>query len=311
MIMADMVVILGPTATGKTKLAIEIALAINGEIVNADSRQVYRFMDIGTAKPTQDECSRATHHLIDILNPDEMYSVGQFISDAHTTIKQIRERGAVPILAGGTGQYIWSLLEGWSVPVVPPNDAFRAQKEEQAARHGYQLLYDELQELDVERASQIDPRNVRRVIRALEIIHVGGIKPSEVTSKVDENYSPVIIGLTMNRSDLYAKIDHRVDEMMNMGLLEEVRRLKEMGYHPGKGALDSPGYRELGDYLSDSLSLQEAVEKTKYQTHKLARRQYTWFKKDAARIHWLDISNLDVSTKANRLLSQTYPQASL
>ena len=311
MIMADMVVILGPTATGKTKLAIEIALAINGEIVNADSRQVYRFMDIGTAKPTQEECSRATHHLIDILYPDEMYSVGQFISDAHTTIKQIRERGAVPILAGGTGQYIWSLLEGWSVPVVPPNDAFRAQKEEQVARHGYQLLYDELQELDVERASQIDPRNVRRVIRALEIIHVGGIKPSEVTSKGDEYYSPLIIGLTMNRSDLYAKIDHRVDEMMNMGLLEEVRRLKEMGYHPGKGALDSPGYRELGDYLSDSLSLQEAVEKTKYQTHKLARRQYTWFKKDDARIHWLDSSNLDVSTKANRLLSQTYPQASL
>ena len=115
----------------------------------------------------------------------------------------------------------------------------------------------------------------------------------------------------MNRSDLYAKIDHRVDEMMNMGLLEEVRRLKEMGYHPGKGALDSPGYRELGDYLSDSLSLQEAVEKTKYQTHKLARRQYTWFKKDDVRIHWLDSSNLDVSTKAHRLLSQTYPQASL
>ena len=304
--MPDMVVILGPTATGKTKLAIEIALAINGEIVNADSRQVYRFMDIGTAKPTQDECARAKHHLIDILNPDEMYSLGQFISDANNTINQIRERGAVPILAGGTGQYIWSLLEGWNVPVVPPSSAFRAHKEEQAALYGYQFLHDELQGLDSERASQLDPRNVRRVIRALEIIHVGGIKPSEVPSRRDQDYSPQIIGLTMNRPDLYARIDHRVDEMMEIGLLDEVIGLKAMGYNLGNGALDSPGYRELGDYLADSLSLPEAIEKTKYQTHKLARRQYTWFKKDDVRIHWLDSSDSDVSVKAIRLLSTTY-----
>tara|TARA_B100000029_G_scaffold106879_3_gene97673 strand:+ start:8891 stop:9820 length:930 start_codon:yes stop_codon:yes gene_type:complete len=309
--MSDLVVILGPTATGKTKLAIEIALAINGEIVNVDSRQVYRFMDIGTAKPTKDECASTPHHLIDILNPDEMYSVGSFIADAVHTINQIRERGSVPILAGGTGQYIWSLLEGWNVPIVPPSDSFRAEKEAQVATYGYQFLYDELQDLDPERAFQIDPRNVRRVIRALEIIHIGGIKPSDVPSRRNENYAPLIIGLTMNRSDLYAKIDDRVEQMMDMGLLEEVNSLKEMGYCLGEGALDSPGYRELGDYLTDSLSLVQAVEKTKYQTHKLARRQYTWFKKDDPRIHWLDSSTPEVLGKAKRLLSQTYPQASL
>lgn len=297
-----MVTIVGPTATGKTRLAISLACRFNGEIINADSRQVYRYMDIGTAKPTPAEQQQAPHHLLDLLSPDQSFGLGAFLSLARTTIKEVQERGCLPMVVGGTGQYIWALLEGWEVPAAPPDPDFRKAKEQEAAQGGAIALYRELQEIDPQRAGELDPRNVRRVIRALEIYHTTQRKPSEYCKKAAPGLDSLIIGLTMGRNELYLRIDERVDQMMKAGLLDEVRHLASIGFQLGSGPLDSPGYRELGQYLAGEITLDEAVQRTKYQTHHLARRQYTWFKLNDPRIHWLDGSDPGLPKQATSLI---------
>ncbi len=298
------IAVVGPTAVGKTQLAVELCQRLGGEVINADSRQVYRDMDIGTAKPTAEELAQAPHHLLDLLEPSENFGLGAFLPLAQQATSEIISRGKIPIVAGGTGQYVWALLEGQSVPAVPPDPEFRAAMESEASKEGGpQALHDRLREVDPARADVLDPRNVRRVVRALEIYHATGQRPSELGSQAPEAGANLVIGLTMEREALYQRIDDRVDAMMDAGFLAEVERLAEAGYPMGEGALDSPGYRELGQHLLGELSLDEAVSRTKTQTHRLARRQYTWFKPSDPRITWLDATDPGTLEQAGGLVS--------
>ena len=293
--------IVGPTAVGKTRLAIALAQRLNGEIINADSRQVYRRMDIGTAKPTPAEQSQAPHHLLDLLLPDHNFSLGGFLSLARPAIRDIAGRGCLPIVAGGTGQYVWALQEGWEVPEVPPDADFRASCQLVAATEGNQVLYRRLQEIDPPRAAELDPRNLRRIIRALEIYHATGRPPSDYRQRQAGRHRSGVVGLTMERVALYERIDRRVDQMLADGLLAEVRHLAALGYPLGQGPLACPGYRELGQYLANEITLEEAVQRTKFQTHRLARRQYTWFKPDDSRIRWLEAGSPNLEEQSREL----------
>ena len=297
------VAVVGPTATGKTRLAVSLAERFDSEIINADSRQVYRGMDIGTAKPTAHDMASAPHHLVDLFDASEDFGLGVFLDLARRAAGQIVARGRLPIIAGGTGQYVWSFLEGKAVPRVAPDPEFRRALERQATAGGGEILQRKLQELDPERAAMLDPRNVRRVIRALEIHHATGRKPSEILNESIVPYRALVIGLTMDRKALYRRIDERVDRMMSDGLLDEVERLETSGFLSGQGPLSSPGYRELGLHLNGLLDLKEAVRQTKTKTHRLARRQYNWFKPTDPRICWLDAADIGVEQTAARLVS--------
>ncbi len=297
-----LIAVVGPTAVGKTGLAVALCQRFGGEVINADSRQVYRGMDIGTAKPTPEECSQAPHHLLDLLNPDENFGVGAFLPLAQAAASDIAGRDKLPIVAGGTGQYVWALVEGQSVPAVPPNPELRAALEQEAESLGSQTLHDRLRDVDPARADALDHRNVRRVIRALEIHEATRQRPSEMAPPPATHGNHLVIGLTMERQALYERIDRRVDAMIEAGFLAEVQSLIEARYPAGQGALDSPGYRELGLYLDGVLSLEEAVSRTKTQTHRLARRQYNWFKANDPRISWLDASDTGLVEHATALV---------
>ena len=308
--------IVGPTGVGKTDLAIDLAVRYRGEIIGADSRQVYRHMDIGTAKPTVQQQRQVPHHLLDILDPDQNFDVATFMSMARLAASDIRSRDGLPIIAGGTGQYIWALHDGWDVPHPPPDPQFREAKTLEAEQKGAAVLHEELMAIDPTRAAQIHPQNVRRVIRALEIHHATHRLPSQVAERSDAVSSgaalnALVIGLTMERQALYQRIDRRVDAMMSAGFLDEVKSLAEMGFTMGKGPLASLGYRELGRFLDGEISLDEAVQRTKYQTHRLVRRQYSWFKPNDPRIKWLDAAGPDLQRHAaelvDRFLSTTDP----
>ena len=300
---APLIAIVGPTAVGKTRLAVELCQRFGGEVINTDSRQAYRGMDIGAAKPTPEELSQAPHHLLDLLDPSENFGLGAFLPLAQQAVVDIAGRGKLPIVSGGTGQYVWGLLGGQTVPAVPPNPEFRASLEREAAEYGAQALHDRLRQVDPVRADALDPRNVRRVVRALEIYHATNQKPSEFAHDGPATGDHLVIGLTMDRKALYRRIDDRVDIMMKAGFLAEVERLAQAGYPMGQGGLDSPGYRELGLHLNGELSLEDAVSRTKTQTHRLARRQYTWFKPSDPRIIWLNAADSGVVERAAELVS--------
>ena len=284
----SLVAVVGPTAVGKTALAIALARQFDGEIVNADSRQVYAGMDIGTAKPTADELRAARHHLIDIRPPDAPFSLGEYLPLAQQSIADIASRGKLPILCGGTGQYVWALLEGWQVPQVPPNADLRAELEGRASTEGAAALHRELQQLDPQRAESIGPHNTRRIIRALEIHHTRTGPITATEKSTEPPYRALIIGLTADRATLYQHIDERFDAMMDAGLLDEVRDLVAAGYASGDGPLSSVGYAQLGQHLAGEMTLADAIARAKTQTHRLVRRQYTWFKPADPRIAWLD-----------------------
>ena len=298
-----LICVVGPTAAGKTALAVALAQQFHGEVINADSRQVYRGMTIGTAKPTEQELVSVPHHLLDILDPSESFGLALFLDLAGKSLQEISERSRLPIVCGGTGQYVWGLVEGQNVPSVPPDPKFRADKEAEAERAGADALHRQLAAIDPDRAAALDSRNVRRVIRALEIYHVTGRPPSEFLSAGEADAgNSLVLGLTMPRDLLYRRIDERVDRMMRDGFLAEVEALVEAGYEIGKGPLASPGYRELGRFLAGDLSFQEAVSRAKTQTHRLARRQYTWFKPSDPRIQWLDASEPGMPDRAAALV---------
>ncbi len=286
---AQVIAIVGPTGTGKSQLAIRLAQAFDGEIVSADSRQVYRYMDIGTAKPTRQELSLVPHHLIDIVNPDKDFSLGQYQGLAQGAIDDIQQRNRLPLLVGGSGLYIWSILEGWGIPHVPPDAEFRRALEIKAAQAGREELYQELVRVDPVAAKSIDPRNVRRVIRALEVSRYAGAPFSQLRQKKEPHFSTLTIGLTADRAELYRRIDRRVDEMMERGLVDEVRKLVEMGYNPDLPAMSGIGYKQVGMFLKGELSLEAAVLQTRFETHRVARHQYSWFRPEDRRIRWFDI----------------------
>jgi len=302
--MSHLVAIVGPTAIGKSKLAIRLAQAFNGEIVSADSRQVYRFMDIGTAKPGPDEMSLTPHHLINIIDPDEDFSLAQYQKLAHQAINNIQKHGKLAILAGGSGQYVWSLLEGWGVPGVPPDPELRQRLAEKAAGEGKDRLYQELREVDPTAAQGIDPSNVRRVIRALEVYKSTNTPISRLRCKQTPPFKAMIIGLTTDRIELYRRIDSRVDEMIEQGLVAEVGRLLDTGYGLKLPAMSSIGYRQIGAFLNGELPLAAAIQQIKFETHRFVRHQYTWFQLKDSRIRWFDIGNDDAESQITEAVSR-------
>jgi tRNA dimethylallyltransferase len=298
-----LVAVVGPTATGKSDLAIYLAREFDGEVINADSRQVYRYMDIGTAKLSREELALVPHHLIDIINPDDDFSLAQYREMAIGIITDIHERGKLPILAGGSGQYVRALLEGWEVPKVGPDPELRQRLEEKAAEGRADELYHELEEVDPEAARTIDPRNLRRVIRALEVSYRTGKPFSQLRTKQTPAYDALIIGLTTDRKELYRRIDLRVDSMIENGLVDEVKKLKKMGYGADIPSMSGIGYKQVMMYLDDEISLESAVHQIKTETHRLVRRQYNWFSLSDERIKWLDIQD-DFKEEARELVAE-------
>ena len=283
-----LIAIVGPTATGKTALAIALAQRLGGEIVGADSRQVYRQMDIGTAKPTAEERALAPHHLIDVIDLDQEFSLAQYLEQAGAALEDVWSRGKQPLLVGGSGQYVWALLEGWRVPRLPPQRELRRELGERADRQGAEALHRELAQVDPKAAARIDPRNVRRVIRALEVHKVTGRPISYWQEKGPPPWEVLTLGLTCPRQELYERIDARVDSMMEAGLVEEVRGLLSMGYDPSLASMSGIGYKQVCQHLAGDLDLATAVARIKTSTHRLARQQYTWFRLDDGRIRWLE-----------------------
>jgi tRNA dimethylallyltransferase len=275
------VVVVGPTAVGKTALSIHLAVAFGGEIISADSRQVYRGMDIGTAKATSEQRARVPHHLIDVVAPDETFTLAQYQKLAYTAIDETHERGRIPIIVGGSGQYVRAVVEGWGIPAVAPRHQLRAAlgelRTEELARW--------LSALDPGAAERIDYRNRRRVVRALEVTLVTGKPISAQQKKAPPSYRIVQFGLTLPRLELYRRIDDRVDRMIESGLLEETRSLmEEYGWHVP--ALSGLGYAQLGAYLQGQMTWDQAVAAVKRETRRFVRHQSNWFKRDDPAIHW-------------------------
>lgn len=287
--MNRLVTIVGPTGVGKSQLALHLAQTFNGEIVSADSRQVYRHMDIGTAKPSLEELSFIPHHLLDIVDPDEDFSLAQYQHLAYQAIDDIKQRHKLPLLVGGSGLYAWSVLEGWKIPPVPPDLEFRHSLEERAAKVGKDELYQELAKVDPIAAQGIDPRNVRRVIRALEVHKSTQTPLSQLWHKQAPPFKTLIIGLTADRAELYRRINLRVDEMIKQGLVEEVKGLVNMGYDLNLLAMSGIGYKQIGMFLKGELTLDAAIPQIKFETHRFVRHQYSWFRLKDDRIQWFNI----------------------
>ena len=300
-----LLVIVGPTGVGKSALAMRLARELDGEIIGADSRQVYRHMSIGTAKPSEADRSEIPHHLVDIIEPDQRYSLALFLRDAKNAIYNAKKTpGRVILVVGGTGQYVWGLLEGWQIPQVNPNTKLREQLELRIESEGVSALYDELRRLDPEAAERIDGRNPRRVVRALEIALTrqhdddAGRDSTEGPRKIPTDYDVMVLGLTMERQALYARIDARIEAQMAAGWLEEVHGLRERGYETEHAALSGLGYGELMRHLDGEMPLDEAVQRIKYRTHRYARQQYAWFRLGDGRIRWLDAPVADAEYAA-------------
>jgi len=289
--MKPLVAIVGPTGVGKSRLALHLAGLFHGEIVSADSRQVYRYMDIGTAKPSPQQLSQIPHHLIDIINPDDDFSLAQYQELAYQAISDIQRRDRLPFLVGGSGLYVRAVLEGWQIPGVSPDLEFRYNIEKRVDESGIDGLYEELVSVDPEAASKIDRRNVRRVIRALEV-YAKTKKPfSNLGQKKAPDFNPIIIGLTADRAELYLIVDRRVDEMMERGFVKEVENLLKMGYHVNLPAMSGIGYRHIGEFLKGTISLEDARQSIKTETHRFIRHQYAWFRLNDKKIHWFDITH--------------------
>jgi tRNA dimethylallyltransferase len=285
--MSSLIAIVGPTAIGKSRLALDLSQTFGGEIVSADSRQVYRYMDIGTAKPAPEERERVAHHLIDVVFPDEEFSLALYQLKAREAIVEMQRRGKLALLVGGSGLYVWSLLEGWRIPPVPPDPALRHELEARVRSEGTEALYQELRELDRVAADRIDPRNARRIIRALEVCRQGSTFSQSQGKEPFTSY--LVIGLTADRADLYRRIDSRVDDMVRKGLVDEVESLVEQGYGFDLPSMSGLGYKQIGMYLRGHMDLPTAVRRIKYDTHRFARHQYSWFPLRDKRIHWFDV----------------------
>lgn len=284
-----LILIVGPTAVGKTELAIQLAERLNGEIVSADSRLFYRGMDIGTAKPSREEQARVPHHLIDIAEPDEILSLAVFQQKAHAVIAQIHARNKLPLLVGGTGQYIRAVTEGWTPPEVVPNEQLRNELEAEKDAHGIYWLHDKLKALDEEAAGKIDARNYRRTIRALEVILTTGKKFSEQRGQSDAPYRLITIGLARPRPELYARVDARIEAMFANGFLDEVKGLVEKGYSPALPTMSAIGYRECVAVLEGRMKLEEAKQAIGRVTRVFVRRQANWFKESDPAIRWFKV----------------------
>jgi len=283
-----LVVLIGPTAVGKTSLSIELASHLGAEIVSMDSRLLYRGMDIGTAKPAAAERERVPHWLIDVAEPDQTWSLTEYVDAARRIFEQLQRRGRLPLLVGGTGQYYRALVEGWQPPQATRSDAFRRRMAEFATEQGEQALHRELAQVDPESAGRIDARNVRRVVRALEIFHLSGRPASEQRRKQPPRFPLLVLGLSLPRGEIYDRIDRRLERMLEQGWLGEVQALLDRGYTPDLPSFSAIGYRELARHLAGSIDLEQAKAEIRRGSRQFVRRQANWFKRDDPRIEWYE-----------------------
>ncbi|MEC0239485.1 tRNA (adenosine(37)-N6)-dimethylallyltransferase MiaA [Paenibacillus dokdonensis] len=290
-----LLVLVGPTAVGKTKLSIELAKELNCEVISGDSMQVYREMDIGTAKINQDEMQGIPHHLIDIHSPDEPYSVAEFQEQSHQLIQEIHARGKLPFIVGGTGLYVESVCYDYQFAQVGEDKAFRDEQAAFAVEQGAEALHAKLKAVDPVSAEKLHPNDQRRIIRALEIYHLTGVALSaQLEGQTRESpYQLCLVGLTMDRQMLYKRIEARIDEMLTQGLVEEVSSLLEKGYGTDLVSMQGLGYKQIISYLQGRESLDEAVMILKRDTRRFAKRQLSWFR------HMKDISWVDVTEPVN------------
>lgn len=288
-----LIVVAGPTASGKTGLAIDIANYVGGEIVSADSMQIYKYMNIGSAKPTQKERAKAVHHMIDFLEPDAEFSVADYTEMAHKVIADIYERKKIPIMAGGTGLYINSVVNDVTFGDMDTDYELRESLRKTAEEKGSEYLLHMLSEFDEVSAKRLHPNNLRRIIRAIEFYKITG-KPisehQEETKKTQSRYNPLMLCVNWDREELYDRINRRVDMMMDEGLLDEVKRLMDMGYTKDLNSMQGIGYKEVMDYFDGKASLEETVEIIKQSSRRYAKRQLTWFRRDE-RIHYVSSEN--------------------
>ncbi|MBJ8070442.1 MULTISPECIES: tRNA (adenosine(37)-N6)-dimethylallyltransferase MiaA [Bacillus] len=295
-------VIIGPTAVGKTKLSIDLAKALNGEVISGDSMQIYRTMDIGTAKVTTDEMDGIPHYMIDIKDPEDSFSVAEFQERVRKCIREITERGKLPIIVGGTGLYIQSVLFDYQFTDEAGDATYREQMEKLALERGVEYIHKKLQEVDPESAERIHANNVRRVIRALEIFHTTGEKMSNQLEKQENEllYDVSLIGLTMDREMLYDRINLRVNLMIEQGLLEEVKGLHERGVRDCQ-SIQAIGYKEIYDYFENRVSLEEAVSQLKTNSRRYAKRQLTWFR-NKMDVAWFDVTDGEKTSEILRYI---------
>jgi len=289
----DLLAVVGATATGKTATSVELALALDGEIVNGDSRLFYRGMNVATTKPTPEETKGVPHHLVDFLDPDDEYSLASYVKQARTLINEITVRGKLPILVGGTGQYIWALIEGWEVPEIEPDAKLRAELELRLGKDGVEPLADELTKIAPEVAVSTDLLNPRRVIRAIERVrsNPSGDAINNRRKALDEPFNAHIIGLTIERSVLHRRVLDRLDNMLANGWVAEIESLLEAGYTTDNRALSGIGYRQMIPHLVGEYDLEEAVRLSAVATNRLIRHQNNWFKLDDPRINWVDMTD--------------------
>ncbi|RIW29266.1 tRNA (adenosine(37)-N6)-dimethylallyltransferase MiaA [Bacillus salacetis] len=296
-----LIVLIGPTAVGKTAASIQLAKKFNGEIISGDSMQIYRTMDIGTAKIHKEEMDGIPHHLIDIREPEEGFSAAEFQELVREKISEIHRRGKLPMIVGGTGLYIQSVIYDYHFTDAPGDEEYRMKLEKEAEEIGNEKIHRMLEQIDPKAASHIHPNNIRRVIRALEIYHCTGKTMSGLQE--DQNneliYDVALVGLTMDRELLYSRIDFRVDIMMKEGLLEEVKSLYAKGIR-GVQSIQAIGYKEIYEYLDGRVTLDEAVENLKQNSRRYAKRQLTWFR-NKMDVEWFDMTN---SREKNKKIEQ-------
>ncbi len=284
-----LIIILGPTAVGKTEASLQLAERLNGEIISVDSRLLYRGMDIGTAKPTLEERQRVLHHLIDVADPDEVWSLAMILQAVKGTIDGIHSRGRLPFLVGGTGQYIRAIVEGWQIPEVEPDPRLRDVLVNWAEEIGEKALYHKLEKIDPVAATRIEPQNLRRTVRALEVILTTGKLFSSQRESDPPPYEVLMLGMSRPREELYTRVDARIQKMLENGLVEETQRLLDQGYLPSLPSLSAIGYRQVIQYLQGDLPLEEVVTQMKRITRRFVRHQANWFKDDDPNIHWFQV----------------------
>ncbi|QAT61703.1 MULTISPECIES: tRNA (adenosine(37)-N6)-dimethylallyltransferase MiaA [Tissierellales] len=286
-------IIAGPTAVGKTDISISVAENLNGEIISADSMQIYKYMDIGTAKVKFEEMKNIPHYMIDIVYPDEEFSVADYKKRAKYYINKIDQNNKLPIVTGGTGFYINSLIYNLSFTEVPSNQELRNKYDLLCKNYGMEYIYEELKKVDVSSAKRINPNDKKRIIRALEIYYTTG-KPMSYYykdfRKRNNSYNAVIIGITMDREKLYKRINKRVEKMIEEGLIEEVNTLLKMGYGPELVSMQGIGYKEIIPYLKGKTTLENAISSIKTNSRRYAKRQLTWFRREK-NIEWVNLDN--------------------
>jgi tRNA dimethylallyltransferase len=295
--------LVGPTAVGKTGLSLEIAQTLGGEIVSADSRQIYRYMDIGTAKPTFDERAVVPHHFIDTKDPDELYSAGEYGRDARAVIQDLLQKDIVPVVVGGSGFYIRALVDGLFAPEISDHEV-KEKWRRRLVTKGREAVFAELERVDPRTAERLHINDTQRIVRALEVYELTGKSISQFQEGQEEpaDFEPVFIGLERDRSELVQRIEQRVDLMMDQGLMQEVQALLEKGYSPDVNALATVGYQEVVAYLQGEYDFDEMVERIKIHTRQYSKRQMTWFRRDL-RVNWLNLTGMAREDQIRAVLS--------